>query len=185
MEMAWRSRHAMPGSRSHRRSLAEVLVDLGWRPPRDRIMPDRTCRMRHVRMVRPRMKARPVRVRRVQSHIRRPAEPPSARVGRLGSAGCSTIRWKIRCGWGCSAGAAGGWMASARAACFLDASHFKYQAGATARLVLAAWASTPAKPVFVGLDAAAADSGDAWAGFWPASASAAWPAAAGHLRRPG
>jgi len=38
------------------------------------------------------------------------------------------------------------------------------------------------KPVFVGLDSAAAESGDAWAGYWPASASAAWPAAAGHLR---
>ncbi len=42
---------------------------------------------------------------------------------------------------------------------------------------------TGGKPVFVGLDAAAAESGDAWAGFWPASASAACPAAAGHLRR--
>jgi hypothetical protein len=39
------------------------------------------------------------------------------------------------------------------------------------------------KPLFAGLDAAAAGSGDAWAGFWPASASAAWSAAAGHLRR--
>jgi hypothetical protein len=67
---------------------------------------------------------------------------------------------------------------------FLGASHFKYHAGTAAKLVLADWASTPAgKPAFVGLVAAAAGSGDAWAGFWPASAGAAWPAAGGHLRR--
>ena len=69
---------------------------------------------------------------------------------------------------------------------FLDASHFKYHANAAAKPVLAAWASTlDGKPVFVGLGAAAAGSGDAWAGFWPASAGAAWRGVAGHLRRGG
>lgn len=49
---------------------------------------------------------------------------------------------------------------------FLDGSHFKYHAGASAEPVLAAWGiDTDGKPVFVGLDAAAAESGDAWAGF--------------------
>jgi hypothetical protein len=69
---------------------------------------------------------------------------------------------------------------------FLDASHFKYHANAAAKPVLAAWASTlDGKPLFVGLDAAAAECGDVWAGFRPASASAAWRGAAGHLRRGG
>jgi putative transposase len=49
---------------------------------------------------------------------------------------------------------------------FLDASHFKYHANAAAEPVLAAWGiSTDGKPVFVGLDAAAAESHDAWADF--------------------
>lgn len=106
----------------------------------------------------------------------------SARVGRLGFAGCSASIWNIRCGWGCSPerrrldGIGLGYL-------FLDRqplqvpSRRRCQAGA-GRLGI----DTGGKPVFVGLDAAAAESGDAWAGFWPASASAAWPAAAGHLR---
>ena len=49
---------------------------------------------------------------------------------------------------------------------FLDASHFKYHANAAAEPVLAAWGiTTGGKPVFVGLDAAAAESHDAWAEF--------------------
>ncbi len=49
---------------------------------------------------------------------------------------------------------------------FLDASHFKYHANAAAEPVLAAWGiDTDGKPVFIGLDTAAAESGDAWAGF--------------------
>lgn len=49
---------------------------------------------------------------------------------------------------------------------FLDGSHFKYHANAGAEPVLAAWGiDTTGKPVFIGLDAAAAESGDAWAGF--------------------
>ncbi len=49
---------------------------------------------------------------------------------------------------------------------FLDGSHFKYHANASAEPVLAAWGiDTDGKPVFVGLDAAASESGDAWAGF--------------------
>ena len=49
---------------------------------------------------------------------------------------------------------------------FLDGSHFKYHANAGAEPVLAAWGiDTDGKPVFIGLDAAAAESGDAWAGF--------------------
>ena len=49
---------------------------------------------------------------------------------------------------------------------FLDGSHFKYHANATAEPVLAAWGiDTDGKPVFVGLDAASAESGDAWEGF--------------------
>ena len=49
---------------------------------------------------------------------------------------------------------------------FLDASHFRYHANASAEPVLAAWGiTTDGKPVFVGLDAAAAESGDAWDGF--------------------
>jgi hypothetical protein len=69
---------------------------------------------------------------------------------------------------------------------FLDASHFKYRASAAAEPVLAAWASTPyGKPVSVRLDAAAVECGDVWAGFRPASASAAWRGAAGHVRRGG
>jgi putative transposase len=49
---------------------------------------------------------------------------------------------------------------------FLDGSHFKYHANASAEPVLAAWGiDTDGKPVFIGLDAAASESGDAWAGF--------------------
>jgi putative transposase len=49
---------------------------------------------------------------------------------------------------------------------FLDGSHFKYHANAGAEPVLAAWGiDTDGKPVFIGLDAASSESGDAWAGF--------------------
>jgi len=49
---------------------------------------------------------------------------------------------------------------------FLDGSHFKYHVGAAAEPVLAAWGiDTDGKPVFVGLEAASSESGDAWAGF--------------------
>ncbi len=49
---------------------------------------------------------------------------------------------------------------------FLDASFFRYHANASAEPVLAAWGiGTQGKPVFVGLDAAAGESGDARAGF--------------------
>ncbi len=49
---------------------------------------------------------------------------------------------------------------------FLDASHFKYHPNAGAEPVLAAWGiDTDGKPVFVGLDTAATESGDAWGGF--------------------
>jgi len=49
---------------------------------------------------------------------------------------------------------------------FLDGSHFKYHANAAAEPVLAAWGiNTAGKPVFVGLEAAASESGDAWEGF--------------------
>ena len=49
---------------------------------------------------------------------------------------------------------------------FLDGSHFKYHANAAAELVLAGWGiDTDGKPVFVGLDAASSESGDAWEGF--------------------
>jgi putative transposase len=49
---------------------------------------------------------------------------------------------------------------------FLDGSHFKYHANAGAEPVLAAWGiDTDGKPVFIGIDAAAAESGEAWAGF--------------------
>ncbi|HUO40921.1 MAG TPA: transposase, partial [Mycobacterium sp.] len=48
----------------------------------------------------------------------------------------------------------------------LDGSHFKYHVGAAAEPVLAAWGiDTDGKPVFVGLEAASSESGDAWAGF--------------------
>jgi putative transposase len=48
----------------------------------------------------------------------------------------------------------------------LDGSHFKYHANAAAEPVLAAWGiDTDGKPVFVGLNAAASESGDAWEGF--------------------
>ena len=51
-------------------------------------------------------------------------------------------------------------------ALFLDGSHFKYHANASAEPVLAAWGiDTDGKPVFVGLDAASSESGDAWEGF--------------------
>jgi hypothetical protein len=46
---------------------------------------------------------------------------------------------------------------------FLDGSHFNYHANAAAEPVLAAWGpDTAGKPVFVGLEAAASPSGDAW-----------------------
>ncbi|CPX30294.1 transposase%2C mutator type [Mycobacteroides abscessus] len=49
---------------------------------------------------------------------------------------------------------------------FLDGSHFKYHANASADPVLAAWGiDTDGKPVFVGLEAASSESGDAWEGF--------------------
>jgi putative transposase len=49
---------------------------------------------------------------------------------------------------------------------FLDASFFKYHANAAAEPVLAAWGiTTGGKPTFIGLDAAAGESGDAWDGF--------------------
>ena len=49
---------------------------------------------------------------------------------------------------------------------FVDGSHFKYHANAAAEPVLAAWGiDTDGKPVFVGLDAASSESGDAWEGF--------------------
>lgn len=49
---------------------------------------------------------------------------------------------------------------------FLDGSHFKYHVGAAAEPVLAAWGiDIDGKPVFVGLEAASSESGDAWAGF--------------------
>ena len=49
---------------------------------------------------------------------------------------------------------------------FLDGSHFRYHANAGAEPVLAAWGiDTDGKPVFIGLDAASSESGDAWAGF--------------------
>jgi putative transposase len=49
---------------------------------------------------------------------------------------------------------------------FLDGSHFKYHANAAAEPVLAAWGiTTEGKPVFIGLDAAASESGDACDGF--------------------
>lgn len=48
---------------------------------------------------------------------------------------------------------------------FLDGSHSKYHANAGAEPVLAAWGiDTDGKPVFIGLDAASSESGDAWAG---------------------
>jgi len=49
---------------------------------------------------------------------------------------------------------------------FLDGSHFKYHTNASAEPVLAAWGiDTNGKPVFVGLEAACSESGDAWEGF--------------------
>ncbi|HYB37342.1 MAG TPA: transposase [Mycobacterium sp.] len=49
---------------------------------------------------------------------------------------------------------------------FLEGSHFKYHANASAEPVLAAWGiDTDGKPVFVGLEAASSESGDAWEGF--------------------
>jgi len=49
---------------------------------------------------------------------------------------------------------------------FLDGSHFKDHANAAAEPVLAAWGiDTAGKPVFVRLEAASSESGDAWAGF--------------------
>ena len=60
---------------------------------------------------------------------------------------------------------------------FLDGSHFKYHANAAAEPVLAAWGiDTDGKPVFVGLEAASTESGDAWEGFLPGSASVGWRA---------
>ena len=49
---------------------------------------------------------------------------------------------------------------------FLDGSHFKYHPNAGAEPVLAAWGiDTDGKPVFVGLEAASSESGDAWESF--------------------
>ena len=49
---------------------------------------------------------------------------------------------------------------------FVDGSHFKYHANAAAEPVLAAWGiDTDGKPVFIGLEAASSESGDAWEGF--------------------
>ena len=49
---------------------------------------------------------------------------------------------------------------------FLDASHLEYHANASAEPVLAAWGiTTDGRPVFVGLETAAAESHDAWADF--------------------
>ena len=49
---------------------------------------------------------------------------------------------------------------------FLDGSHFKYHANAAAEPVLAAWGiDSDGKPVFIGLEAASSESGDAWEGF--------------------
>jgi putative transposase len=49
---------------------------------------------------------------------------------------------------------------------FLDGSHFKYHANAAAEPVLAAWGiDTDGKPVFIGVEAASSESGDAWQGF--------------------
>lgn len=60
---------------------------------------------------------------------------------------------------------------------FLDASHFRYHVGAAAEPVLAAWGiDTDGKPVFVGLDTAASESGDAWGNFATTSSPAACPA---------
>ena len=78
--------------------------------------------------------------------------------------------------------------ATARSYLFLDASHFKYRASAAAEPVLAAWASTPdGKPVFVRLDAAAAECGDVWAGFRPAfgERGLAWRCWSSPTGRPG
>lgn len=68
---------------------------------------------------------------------------------------------------------------------FLDGSHFKYHANVSAESVLAVWGiDTDGKPVFVGLDAASSESGDAWEGFlaglWRAWAGVS---AAGDQRR--
>ena len=49
---------------------------------------------------------------------------------------------------------------------FLDGSHFKYHPNAAAEPVLAAWGiDTDGKPVFIGLESASSESGDAWDGF--------------------
>ena len=49
---------------------------------------------------------------------------------------------------------------------FLDGSHFKYHTNAAAEPVLAAWGiDTDGKPMFIGLEAASSESGDAWEGF--------------------
>src|SRR4029079_9134133 len=49
---------------------------------------------------------------------------------------------------------------------FLDGSPFKYHGTATADPVRAAWGiDTDGKPVFLGLEAASSESGDAWEGF--------------------
>jgi transposase-like protein len=49
---------------------------------------------------------------------------------------------------------------------FLDGSHFKYHPNASSEPVLAGWGiDIDGKPVFVGLEAAASESGDGWEGF--------------------
>ncbi|OCB11117.1 hypothetical protein A5644_03870 [Mycobacterium intracellulare subsp. yongonense] len=69
----------------------------------------------------------------------------------------------------------------------VDGSHFKYHASASAEPVQAAWGiDTDGKPVFVGLEVATSESGDAWEGL-PHRARRAWVgvSAAGDQRRRG
>jgi len=69
---------------------------------------------------------------------------------------------------------------------FLDGSHFKYHANAAVEPVLAAWGiDTDGKPVFIGLEAASSESGEAWEGFISGRTGWTWPAspAAGDFRR--
>ena len=69
---------------------------------------------------------------------------------------------------------------------FLDGSHFKYHANASAEPVLAGWGiDTGGKPVFVGLAAAWSESGDAWEGFLTGLGERGWPARSGDQRRRG
>jgi hypothetical protein len=85
------------------------------------------------------------------------------RVGRLEFAGCSASRWNIRCGWGAVLGASRRRLGGVGLGyVFLDASHFRYHAGAAGKLGAGRLGvDTCGKPVSVGLDAAAVGSGDA------------------------